>query len=163
VAAAHGRAKSEALRRTFSVVPVVVFAALLGANLARLPDYLDPESPIEGSAGQGNSVSKSWTPGHLQARFESVGTWLREHTQPDAVILCNQAPILSYPRGRTANTYRFLREPHLNPRTAAEFVVFDGSLPPRIYKETQERAIRSWTVQPGRVPVVAVRATPREK
>jgi hypothetical protein len=160
---ARGRAKSEALQRTLGVVPILVFAALLGANLTRLPRYLDPESPIEGSTGQGDSVSKSWTPRHLQAHFESVGTWLREHTPPDAVILCNQAPILSYLSGRTAYTYRFVRKPDLIGRTGAAFVVFDGPLPPSVYKETQERAIGSWTIQPGRVPVVAVRATPRGK
>jgi 4-amino-4-deoxy-L-arabinose transferase-like glycosyltransferase len=160
VAYIQARARPQVLRRALGVVPVLVFAALLGVNLARLPRYLDPVSPSEGSVTQGDSVSKSWTPVVAWANFESVGTWLREHTEPDAVLLCNQAPILSYLSGRTAYTYRFVRKPDLIGRTGAEIVVLDGPMPQRVLEETRARALRSWTLQPTGVRVVAVWAAP---
>jgi hypothetical protein len=161
VAFVRGRADSDVVRRGVETVPVLAFAGLLGVNLVHLPSYLDPAASNEARAADAALPSKSWTPLDLQAQFESMGKWIRRNTPRDAVILCNQAPILSYLSGRTAYTYRFSRKPDLIARTGAQFVVFDGPPVPHVVRETRERGLRTWTVQPGNLPVVAVRPSPR--
>jgi hypothetical protein len=125
IAGVAGRAPWGVLRR--GAAPALLglaFAAILCGNLASLP-RLEP-------AAQGG--------------FPELGRWLREHTPEDAVILCAEAPTVSYLSGRRAYSYLFARGDDLLAKHGVDYVVLDPAPPPRVARLVNQRTLERWEV-----------------
>jgi hypothetical protein len=122
----HARA-----RRLGHGLALAAALALLAHHARGLPDHLDPRLRPDGSP---TAQAASW------ANLDAVASWLRAHTEPDHVVLCNQAPILRLLSGRQAYTYRFGRPRVLLERYRPHVVVFDAAAPPALRRQVEARA-----------------------
>jgi hypothetical protein len=93
-----------------------------------------------------------------QGGLPELGHWLRENTPEGAVILCAEAPTVSYLSGRRAYSYLFARSDDLLSKYDVDYVVLDAWPPPRVLGLANQRALESWDVA-GRA-VVRVSAAP---
>ena len=96
----------------------VLLALLLGANLWRLPESLDPFH-------EGRELTRR---GMVKADTDTLTDWITNSTPEDAVILCNQAPVLSLRTGRACYTWRYTRKPLLQ-KYQPDYVVLEGPVP----------------------------------
>jgi hypothetical protein len=140
-----------------SLVPigsVAVFGLLLSMNAATMQVRMDPTA---GYVGQRRALY--WQ--DLYATAE----WLRENTPTDAIVLCNEAPILSYLSGRRTYTYRHQRTPDLLTKYDVDFVVFDGPHSPMLNRLVSERSGDTWMLpaqsRVGNIEITAIRKSRR--
>jgi hypothetical protein len=102
----------------------LAFAAVLCANLASLP-----------------------RPGPApQSGFPELAQWLRENTPEGAVILCAEAPTVSYLSGRRAYSYLFARSEDLLAKYDVDYAVLDPQPPARVARVVSRRARERWDV-----------------
>ena len=88
-----------------------------------------------------------------------LARWVRDHTPPDAALLCNQAPTFALLCQRETYTYRFARSPGLLQRYPTDFVVFDRRPPPSLWAAAQRIAaeVRTFEATSGtKYPVARV-------
>ena len=71
---------------------------------------------------------------------------LRENTPADAVILCSQAPILSYLSGRRAYTYRFQRSQDPLTKYEIDYVATDGPRSAALDELVRRRSEQTWRI-----------------
>jgi 4-amino-4-deoxy-L-arabinose transferase-like glycosyltransferase len=112
--------------RRWSAPAILALAvtAVLAANLSTLPGR-EPSRPLG---------------------YGELGRWLRENTPEGTVILCEQAPIVSYVSGRRAYTYLFPRSDDLLTRYDVDYVVLSSRPPARVAMLAQQRALERWDV-----------------
>lgn len=115
-----------------------VTGALLLPNVLTLPSIVQHEERMVETPAQGGVWNE----------LTDVADWIRENTPRDAVLLCNQAPVLSLLTDRRAFTYRFLRAPDPLSRYGVDYVVFDADPPPGLESEVSTRA-RKCQLIPG--------------
>jgi hypothetical protein len=125
VANTLGRVSGNLLRRRLApAILGVAFVSVLSPNLSSLPRR-EP-SP--------------------QGGLPELGRWLRENTPQDAVLLCAEAPTVSYLSGRRAYSYLFARSDDPLSRYAVDYVVLDPRPPPRVAGLASQRAVERWDV-----------------
>jgi hypothetical protein len=112
---------------------------LLGVNLIGLPASLHPERNAFGPVTLGE-----WWEVH-----RSIGSWIRERTPADAVILCNEAPVLSVLSGRRAYTYRHARDVRLLERYRPDYVVIYPAAPPFLREQVRRTAVERLAIPVG--------------
>jgi hypothetical protein len=105
--------------------------ALLAHNALRLHEELEPRLHRDGRL---TALGASW------ANLDAVAAWLRAHTDPGDVVLCNQAPIVRLLANRQAYTYRFGRPDELLARYRPDLVVFDAAAPASLRRAVEARA-----------------------
>ena len=130
------------------LVPVVgatVFGLLMAVNAGAMPTHTDP---TRGEHGQARALY--WQ--DLIATAE----WLRENTPADAVILCSQAPILSYLSRRRAYTYRFQRSQDPLTKYDIDYVAMDGPRSAALDELVRQRSGSTWTI-PTRFAIQGIR------
>jgi hypothetical protein len=102
------------------VLGLSLIAAGLGWNALRLPDSLDPT----------HDDGELTPAGHVQLGADTLTKWVIESTPEDAVLLCNDAPILSLSTGRRAYTWRYARSPQIVDRYRPDYVLLENIVPP---------------------------------
>lgn len=131
----------------------VVFMLLLGLNLRHMPDSLHPETVGAGSLTMGDYWENTRT----------IAAWIRENIRDDAVILCNEAPILALLTGRRTFTFRHARDEKLLERYSPDYVLFYHSGPQflrdqvaRVATERKMISLGKW----GEVPIFRIQQRP---
>jgi hypothetical protein len=133
----------------------LLVALLLAANLAHWP----PERPVRTRVVRGARVEVPWDAERRVARQ------IRAHTPPEAVILADDAPVLSVLSARRVYTYRHPRRGNLIALYHPDLVLLDVSRysAEAFEEELEFRSGRRWKRSPrlsrGRIWVYAP-ATP---
>lgn len=126
------RAAASALRlpNLRSALPTAVVVGLLAANLREIdkPQSLRPN-----------------------LRLEPLADWIRQNTAEEAVLLCEQAPILEHLSGRRCYTYRFHRGSDLITKHGIDHVIGGSRLPKDLKQRVERLAREQWTVAGRRV------------
>lgn len=112
-------------------IAAVALTSLLVANLAALPRNLDARrEPLGGG-----------TRGDLWDDHARAAAWLREHAAPEATIMTDLAPVLSYLSERRVYTNRFPRADDLIGRYEVDYViVFPWGGSPQFQRNAEARA-----------------------
>lgn len=107
-------------------------AALAVANAVQAWGALHPEEDRLGSVRQGERWEEQ----------RAIARWLAEVTPVGAVVLADEAPVLSLLSGRTVYTYRYRRSAGLLDRYPVDFVLLPRWSPPDLVAEVEARCER---------------------
>lgn len=120
-----GRVSGDFLRRRLApAILGLACVSVLYANLSSLPR--------RGPSSQGG--------------LPELARWLRENTSEEAVILCAEAPSVSYLSGRRAYSYLFARRDDPLSSYEVDYVVLDPQPPQRVAGLANQRALERWDV-----------------
>ena len=81
--------------------------------------------------------------------YETMARWIRENTSEDAVIMCNQAPVLALLSNRLTYSYRFPRTPNIITKYDVDYVLIDAPGHPRFMTHLQSRIVRVEDIDMG--------------
>jgi len=87
--------------------------------------------------------------GDLVAPYEKMARWIRENTPEDAVIMCNQAPVVALLSERLTYTFRFTRTRNILTKYDVDYVLLDGSAHPQFVQHLRSRLVESWDIDMG--------------
>ena len=88
--------------------------------------------------------------------YRQLADWIQANTAVDAVLLCNQAPIVSLLSHRTAYTFRFPRSPDLIEKYRPDYVILDGQADPSFVQQVTKHMQRRLQVTTGSGVRIAV-------